>query len=126
MLSLNYKFLYWSPETSLKVPCRSRTLGPLGDLQGTYLGRRVQASNALDIIVLILLNLLLASIIILLCFFFLFCVAFNSFFMIPVVIENAKLKLTLDFPTDTPIAAAKEAIDTPPIVSDKTIEVLSK
>ena len=27
--------MYWSPESPLKVHCRSRTLGPLGDLQGT-------------------------------------------------------------------------------------------
>ena len=33
--------MYWSPESPLKVPCRSRTLGPLGDLQGTSQGRRV-------------------------------------------------------------------------------------
>ena len=33
----------WSPESPLKVPWRSRTLGPLGDLQGTFPGRRVPA-----------------------------------------------------------------------------------
>ena len=40
MFSLNHRFFYWSPEGPLKVPCRSRMLGPLGDLQGTSLGRR--------------------------------------------------------------------------------------
>ena len=35
----------WSPESPLKVPWRSRTLGPLGDLQGTSPGRRVPAGN---------------------------------------------------------------------------------
>ena len=42
-----------------------------------------------------LFNLLVASITILLCFFFLFCVVFNSFFIIPVNIENVRLKVYL-------------------------------
>ena len=37
------KFLHWSPEISLKVLCTSRTLGPLGDLQGTSSGSCVPA-----------------------------------------------------------------------------------
>ena len=48
-------------------------------------------------------NLLLAKITILLSFFFLFRVIFNNFFTIPIVIENAKLKLALAIPTDGPI-----------------------
>ena len=40
-----FSFLYWSPETLLKVPCRYRTLGPLRDLQGTSSGRRVPAAD---------------------------------------------------------------------------------
>ena len=43
MFSLNYHFLYWSPEGPLNVSCRSRTLRSLGDFQGTSLGRRVPA-----------------------------------------------------------------------------------
>ena len=46
--------------------------------------------------------------------------------MIPVVIETAKLKFALVIPTDASIALAKEAIDTPPLVADKTIRALSK
>ena len=40
---INHKFLYWSPQSPLKVPCRFRTLGPLGDLQETFLRCRVPA-----------------------------------------------------------------------------------
>ena len=35
----------WSPESPLKVFSRSRTLGPLGDLQGTSPGRLVPAGE---------------------------------------------------------------------------------
>ena len=73
-----------------------------------------------------LFNLLLASITILLCFIFLFRVVFNSFFMIPVVTENAKLKLAFAIPTGAPITLTNEALDTPPFVADKTIRTLSK
>lgn len=52
-----------------------------------------ESINDLDIIVSILFHLLLDSITILLCFPFLFGVVSNSFFIIPVVMENAKLKL---------------------------------
>ena len=37
--SLNHKFLCWSPKSPLKVPWRSQTLEPLGNLQRT--SRRV-------------------------------------------------------------------------------------
>ena len=40
---LTQQFLYWFPEYPLKFPCKSQTLGPLGDLQGTSSGRRVSA-----------------------------------------------------------------------------------
>ena len=43
--SLNHESLYLSPEGPLKVPCRSRNLGPLENLQGISLGRRVPAGN---------------------------------------------------------------------------------
>ena len=59
----------------------------------------------------------------LLCFFFLFLVIFNSFFIIPVVKENIKLKLAFAISTGTPITLVKEIIDIPPLVADKTIKV---
>ena len=58
-----------------------------------------------------LFNLLLANITILLCFFFLFLGVFNSFFINPVEIENARLKLALIIPTGAPITLANDAIE---------------
>ena len=81
--------------------------------------------NARDTSFSVLFNLLLANITIL-CFFFLFLVIFNSFFIIPVVKENIKLKLALGIPTGTPKSLVKEIIDIPPFVADKTVQVLSK
>ena len=69
-------------------------------------------------------NLLLASITIL-CFF-LFLFVFNSFFTIPVEIENARLKLALTIPTGAPIVVANDATEMLPVVTDKTINDLSK
>ena len=68
-----------------------------------------------------LFTLLLASIAILLCFFFLFLVVFSNFFTIPVVIENARLKLALAIPAGAPITVANDAIEMLPVVTDKTI-----
>ena len=73
-----------------------------------------------------LFNLLLATITILLCFFFLFLVVFNSFFTIPVEIENARLKLAVIIPTGAPMTVANDAIVMLPVVTDKTINDLSK
>ena len=73
-----------------------------------------------------LFNLLLASITVVLCFFFLFLVAFNSFFTIPVKIKNARLKLALAIPMVAPITTANNAIGMLPVVTDKTINNLSK
>ena len=56
----------------------------------------------------------------------LYHVVFNSFFTIPLAIENMKLKLAISFPIDAPITLANQAIETPPLVADKTIEELSK
>ena len=70
-----------------------------------------------------LFNLLLASILIL-CFFFLFLV-FN-FFMIPIKIDNARLKLSLVSPTDAPMTVANDAMEMFPVIIDKTINYLSK
>ena len=59
-------------------------------------------------------------------FLFLFLVAFNNFFTSPVHNENARLKLALVIPIGAPIAVAKDAIKTPPLVTDKTVEYLLK
>ena len=74
--------------------------------------------NASDVLISILFNLLLANITILLCFFFLFLVVFNSFFMIPVEIENTRLKLALAIPTGDPITVVNDAIEMIPAVAD--------
>ena len=73
-----------------------------------------------------LFNLLLANITVLLCFSFLLLVAFNSFFINPVEIENARLKLTLTIPTGAQITVSNEAIEILPIATYKTINNLSK
>ena len=73
-----------------------------------------------------LLNLLLASITILFCFLFLFLVVFNSFFMIPVEVKNARLKLALIIPSGAPMTVANDALEMLPVVTDKTINDLSK
>ena len=57
---------------------------------------------------------------------FLFFVAFNKFFASSVHNENARLKHALAIPIGAPIAVAKDAIETPPLVTDKTIKYLSK
>ena len=46
--------------------------------------------------------------------------------MIPVKIENARLKLALATPTGAPITVVNVAIETIPVVIDKTINDLSK
>ena len=56
---------------------------------------------------------------------FLFRVVFNNFFTIPVDTENARLKLAFAIPTGAPIAVANDAIETLPLVADKTIKDLS-
>ena len=73
-----------------------------------------------------LFNLLLASITILLCFFFLFLVVFNSFFMIHVEIENARLKITLIIPTGALMTVANDPMEILPVVTDKMMNDLSK
>ena len=59
-------------------------------------------------------------------FLFLSRVAFNNFFTNPIHNENIRLKLALVIPTGVPIAVANDAIETPPLVIDKTINDLSK
>ena len=46
--------------------------------------------------------------------------------MISVEIENARLKLVLTIPTGAPITVANDAIEMLPVVTDKTINDLSK
>ena len=77
--------------------------------------------NASDILLSIIFNLLLANITILLCIFFLFLVVFNSFFTIPVKIENARLKHALAIPTGAPITVTYDAIEMLPVVTDNKI-----
>ena len=64
--------------------------------------------------------LLPASITIFVCFLFLFLAIFNSFFTIPVVIENTttRLQLALITPTGAPITVANDAIEMLPVVTD--------
>ena len=46
--------------------------------------------------------------------------------MIPVEIENARLKLALIIPTGAPITVANDAIEMLPVATDKTINDFSK
>ena len=46
--------------------------------------------------------------------------------MIPVEIENARVKLALTIPTGAPITVANDAIEMLPVVIDKTINDLLK
>ena len=48
------------------------------------------------------------------------------FFTIPVKIENARLKLTLNIPDGAPITVANDAIEMLPVVTDRTINDLSE
>ena len=67
-----------------------------------------------------------ASITILLCFYFLFLVVFNSFFIMPVEIKNARLKLALAISTGVPMTIANDAIEMLLVVTYKRINDLSK
>ena len=44
--------------------------------------------------------------------------------MIPVKIQNSTLQLALTTPTGAPITVANDAIEMPPVVTDKTINDL--
>ena len=79
-----------------------------------------------DIFLSMLFNLLLANITILLCFFCLFRIAINNFFTIPVIIQNARLNLALSVPTGAPVTVANDVIEMLPVVTDITINDLSK
>ena len=51
---------------------------------------------------------------------FFFLVIFNSFFISPVEIKNARLKLALTILASAPMAVANDAIEKLLIVTDKT------
>ena len=74
----------------------------------------------------LLFTLLLATKIILLCFFILFCVVYNSFFTISLLIESTKLEFAFVIPIGSPITLAIESIKTSPPVAYKTYKILSK
>ena len=82
------------------------------------------SANACDTKVSMLSSLLLGNIRILSCFFFLFLVIFNNFLIIPVVREKNKVKLALAIPTGAPTTLADEMIQTPLLVTLKTIKIL--
>ena len=73
-----------------------------------------------------LFNLLLASVTIIIVLFLLFLVVFKKPFTSPVVIENARLQLTLIISTGAPITVANDAIEMLLVATDKTINDLSK
>ena len=85
-----------------------------------------ESINDLDIIVSILFHLLLDSITILFCFPFLFGVVSNSFFIIPVVMEKAKLKLKLAIPISATITVEKKQQILHHLLQIKKIKALSK
>ena len=68
-----------------------------------------------------LFNLVQTNTTIFLCFFFYFLL-----FLIPVKIENARLKLALTIPTGAPITVANDAMEMLPVVTDKTTNDLGK
>ena len=59
-------------------------------------------------------------------FFVLFLAVSTSFFMIPVEVNNARLKLAIIIPAGAPMTVANDAIEMLPVVTDKTINDLSK
>ena len=55
-----------------------------------------------------------------------FPVVFNSFLIIPVEIEIARLKLALTTPAGAPITVGNDVIEMLPVVTDKKINGLPK
>ena len=83
--------------------------------------------SGLDIKFSMLFSSLCAIKIILLCFFLVFLLSlFFNFFFQQLLIENIKLRLALVIPIIPQITVADEAIETLPIVADKTSKILSK
>ena len=58
--------------------------------------------------------------------FFVSSAFFNSFFVFTLKIENTRLKLALTIPPGVPITVPNDAIEIPAVVTDKTINDLSK
>ena len=56
---------------------------------------------------------------------FLFLVIFSNFLDIPVVREKNKVRLALAIPTAAPAIPVNEIIDTPPLVTLKTVKAWS-
>ena len=81
--------------------------------------------NAWDTEVSILFSLILARTSNLSCLFFLFLDILSNFLIIYVVKEKIKEKLALFILTGAPVIVLKEIIDTPPLVADKAIKILS-
>ena len=59
-------------------------------------------------------------------FFYLFHLVFSNSFKNPAEIENARQKLALVTPTGVPVIVANDAIEILPVVTEKTINDLSK
>lgn len=59
-----------------------------------------------------------------LCFLFLFRAAVSSFFIVPVVMENVKLKTELAILTSIPITVVKKAINYPSYAADRRVQIL--
>ena len=72
-----------------------------------------------------LLSLLLASIRISSGFFFLFLVVLNNFLIIPVAKENTIVNPGLAILTEALTIVAWETIQTPPVVAERRIKILS-
>ena len=81
--------------------------------------------SACDTKVSMQLSLLLTNIRILSCFFFSFLVMLSNFLVIPVVREKIKVKLAPAIPTGAPTTLTEEIIQTPSLVTLKTITILS-
>ena len=58
--------------------------------------------------------------------FLFFLVVLNNCIVIPVVREKIKVKLAIPIATGAPTILVKEQTDTPPVVTLKTIKILSK
>ena len=56
----------------------------------------------------------------------LFPYCFNSFFVIPVMIEETKLKFAVALPTTAAVTVTNGAMGTPSLVGDKKINALLK
>ena len=81
--------------------------------------------NAWDAKVSMLFSLLLANIRILSCFFFLFLAILSTFLIIPAVKEKNEVKLAPAITIRAPTTLTEEIIQTPLLVAERTIKILS-